>query len=142
MEYSTDRVEDPQELRCSADEEGQGMTMGESDSIWAKKGATLSDKSAREEFGLTQEEIIEAIKAGKLQYRHNNMYGNPYFKLIRSEVEALVDEKYGEDYLNRKRTKKELAEINSQLRKLKTQIVSLEKRKAQLMSDTAEKEDA
>ncbi len=118
------------------------MTMGESDSIWAKKGATLSDKSAREEFGLTQEEIIEAIKAGKLQYRHNNMYGNPYFKLIRSEVEALVDEKYGEDYLNRKRTKKELAEINSQLRKLKTQIVSLEKRKAQLMSDTAEKEDA
>jgi hypothetical protein len=26
---------------------------------WIKKGATLSDKSARKEFGLTQEEIIE-----------------------------------------------------------------------------------
>jgi hypothetical protein len=35
-------------------------------SVWAKKGATLSDKSARTEFGLTQEEIIEAIRGGKL----------------------------------------------------------------------------
>ena len=41
----------------------------EGDSVWAKKGATLSDKSAREEFGLTQEEIVQAIKNGKLQYR-------------------------------------------------------------------------
>ncbi len=118
------------------------MNTGESDSIWAKKGATLSDKSAREEFGITQDEIIEAIKAGKLQYRHNNMYGNPYFKLIRSEVESLVVGKYGKDYLNKQKTKKELAEINSQLRKLKTQIVSLEKRKAELMSDLAKKENA
>jgi len=28
-------------------------------STWVKKGANLSDKSARKEFGLTQEEIIE-----------------------------------------------------------------------------------
>ena len=35
------------------------------DSDWTKKGATLSDKSARTEFGLTQEEIIEAIRGGK-----------------------------------------------------------------------------
>jgi len=110
------------------------MSAEESDSVWGQKGATFSDKSAREEFGLTQEEIIEAIKAGKLQYRHNNMYGNPYFKLIRSEVESLVDEKYGKDYLNRKKTKKELAQINSELKKLKGQIVSLEKRKAELMA--------
>jgi len=118
------------------------MSSGESDSVWAKKGATLSDKSAREEFRLTQEEIIEAIKVGKLQYRHNNMYGNPYFKLIRSEVESLVDEKYGKDYLNKKRTKKELAEIDSQLRKLRAQVASLEKRKAELMAAFEEKEDA
>lgn len=115
--------------------------MSAEDSVWAQKGATLSDKSAREEFGLSQEEIIEAIKAGKLQYRHNNMYGNPYFKLIRSEVESFIDEKYGKDYLNKKRTKKELAQINSQLRKLKARIVSLEKRKAELLAMLAERED-
>jgi hypothetical protein len=39
-----------------------------------KKGATLSDKSARKEFGLTQEEIIGAIKDGKLQYRINSVF--------------------------------------------------------------------
>ena len=35
-------------------------------SIWNQKGATLSDKSARKEFGLTQEEIIAAVREGKL----------------------------------------------------------------------------
>ncbi len=33
---------------------------------WTAKGATFSDKSARNEFGLTQEEILKAIKAGHL----------------------------------------------------------------------------
>jgi hypothetical protein len=36
---------------------------------WGRKGATLSDKTARSEYGLTQDEIFAAIDAGKLQYR-------------------------------------------------------------------------
>ena len=105
----------------------------EADSAWHTKGGTLSDKSARKEFGITQEEIIDAIRDGKLQYRTNTMYGNPYLKLIRSEVEAFVDEKYGDDYLAKKKIEKELAQTNKELRKLKTQVASLEKRKAELM---------
>ena len=69
------------------------MTFGKSESVWTKKGRTLSDKSARKAFGLTQADIIEAIQAGQLQYRQNNVFGNPYLRLIRSEVEALVNEK-------------------------------------------------
>ena len=34
--------------------------MYEGDSIWSRKGATMSDKSARTEFGLTQQEIVTA----------------------------------------------------------------------------------
>ena len=45
------------------------MKMYKDDAIWTRKGATLSDKSARQEFGLTQEEIYAAIRAGKLRYR-------------------------------------------------------------------------
>ena len=60
------------------------------DSVWLKKGGTLSDKSARKEFGLSQEEIIKAIEGGKLQFRKNYMHGNPYLRLVRNEVEALV----------------------------------------------------
>jgi hypothetical protein len=36
------------------------------DEEWDPKGATLSDKTARSEFRLTQDEIIAAIDAGKL----------------------------------------------------------------------------
>ena len=114
------------------------MHSGEAGSVWTKKGATLSDKSARKEFGLTQEEIIEAINAGKLQYRQNNVFGNPYLKLVRSEVEALVDEKYGPNYLEQKKIKKELAQTNTELRRLKKQIASLEQRKAELLASLDE----
>ncbi len=48
---------------------------------WNEKGATFSDKSARKEYGITQEEIIEGINNGKLQYKINYIYDNPYFKL-------------------------------------------------------------
>ena len=96
------------------------------DSLWAKKGATLSDKSARKEFGLTQEEITEAIKGGKLQYRLNSIYGNPYLRLIRREVEALVSEKHGSRYLEKKQLKKELDQINRTLKlTIRTNCVSV-----------------
>ncbi len=104
------------------------------DSEWTKKGGTLSDKTARKEFGLAQEEIIEAIRAGKLQYRQNHIHGNPYLRLIRSEVEAYVHEKYGKDHLETKKLKKELAQVNKDLRRFKTQIKTLEERKKELES--------
>lgn len=62
---------------------------------WRTPGGTLSDKSASKEFGLTQEEIVAAIRVGKLQARHNNTHGNPYYKLLRGDVEAFVGKKYG-----------------------------------------------
>jgi len=40
------------------------------ESEWQRKGATLSDKTARKEYGLTQDEIVRAIRARKLQYRN------------------------------------------------------------------------
>ena len=106
----------------------------DANSAWSTKGATLSDKSARKEFGLTQEEIIEAINAGKLQYRENCVFGNPYLKLIRSEVETLVDEKHGGDYLKKKKAKTELARVNKELKTLKAQVASLEDRKVELLA--------
>ncbi len=116
------------------------MNSKNDDSAWARKGATLSDKSAQKEFGLTFDEIVEGIRAGKLQYRENSVYGNPFLRLIRQEVEALVNEKYGNDYLKKKQLKKELAEVNKTLRELKSQTLSLEKRKAELLEFLGDKE--
>ena len=50
-------------------------------SEWQRKGATLSDKTARKEFGLSQDQIVQAIRAGKLQYRYNSIHGNPFLRL-------------------------------------------------------------
>ena len=116
------------------------MTSKNDDSAWTRKGATLSDKSAQKEFGLTFDEIVEGIRAGKLQYRENSVYGNPFLRLIRKEVEALVKGKYGKDYLKKKQLKTELAQINKTLRQLKSQTLSLEKRKAELLELLGDKE--
>jgi hypothetical protein len=109
------------------------MTFKSNDSAWTTKGATLSHKSAEKEFGLTFDEIVAAIRAGKMQYRENSVYGTPFLRLIRSEVEALVSEKYGRDHLNNKKWKKELADINKTLKQLKADTLSQETRKAELL---------
>jgi hypothetical protein len=116
----------------------RGQVDSEEDRLWTKKGATLSDKSAQKEFGLTQEEITQAIKDGKLRYRLNNIYGNPYLRLIRREVETLVTEKHGRMYLEKKKLKKELAQINRTLKALKTQVMALEKRRVELLEALGE----
>ena len=109
------------------------INVEQSNPAWNEKGATLSDKSAREDFGLSQEEIVEAIRAGKLQFRHNVLYGNPYIKLLRTEVESFVIERYGANHLRDKLLKKELSQVNSELRKLKSKMASLERRKSELI---------
>lgn len=109
--------------------------MDDLDSEWQRKGTTLSDKSARNEFGLTQDEIFQAMRAGKLHYREASMHGNPWFRLLRREVEALVKKKYGGDYLKDQQVKTELGGINRELKRLKTRAAVLEKRKAKLMVD-------
>jgi hypothetical protein len=109
--------------------------MDDLDSEWQRKGATLSDKTARKEFGLTQDEIVQAIRAGKLQYRRNSIHGNPFLRLLRREVEALVKKKHGADFLRERQAKTELGRINRELKRLKTQVADLEERKALLMNE-------
>jgi hypothetical protein len=109
--------------------------MDDLNSEWQRKGATFSDKTARKELGLTQDEIVEAIRAGVLQYRHASMHGNPYLRLLRREVEALVEKKHGGHYLKDRQVKAELARVNLELKRLKARIAALEKRKARLIEE-------
>src|SRR5574337_522612 len=99
---------------------------------WTKKGGTLSDKTAFKEFGLTQNDIIKAINEGKLQFREGSIYGNPYLRLLRSEVEKLTSEKFGKDLFHKKKAKNELKKINKELKELKSKIAGLEMRKNEL----------
>jgi hypothetical protein len=105
---------------------------------WGRKGATLSDKTARAEFGLTQDEIYDAIDAGKLQYRRAAMHGYPWLRLLRREVEDLVSTRHGERYLRERQARSELKRVNRELKQLRTQLTALEERRAALLSELAE----
>jgi hypothetical protein len=109
--------------------------MSESDSMWSQRGATMSDKSARQEFGLTRQEIIAAIRACKLQFRESNMHGNPWYRLLRHEVESVVREKSGSDSLHKKQLQKELGDLDKEARKLATRMKAIERRRAEVMKD-------
>ena len=108
------------------------------DSEWARKGATLSDKTARSEYGLTQDEIFAAIDAGKLQYRPAAMHGNPWLRLLRREVEELVRTQHGDRYLRERQARTELAGINRELRQLRTRLAALEERRTALLDELGE----
>ena len=113
------------------------MTTGEPadlDSEWLRKGATLSDKTASKEFGLTQNEIVQGIRTGKLQYRLNSAHGNPFLRLLRREIEALVKKKHGADFLKEWQTNTELAQLNREVKRLKRQLAALEVRRSQLVA--------
>jgi hypothetical protein len=121
-------------LMPRTDKAGSLMSDRNPDGVWNRKGATFSDKSARKEFGLTQDEIIKAINRGDLQYRVNAIHGNPFLRLIRSEVEAFVAKKYGGTHLQRRQIQAELGRIDRDLKRLTKEVVQLRERKAELLA--------
>ena len=98
----------------------------EQNAEWQRKGATLSDKTARQEFGLTQDEIYDAIEAGTLQYRQAHIHGNPWLRLLRREVEALAKSRHGDRYVREQQDKAELARVNREIRRLRSELAELE----------------
>ena len=104
-----------------------------SDSQWTKWGGSLSLKNACKEFGLTEDEIIDAMKAGKIEYRQNYAHGNPYFKVLRNEVEALALRLHGNNAAKEQEIKHKLQTINREINSLKRKLSSLEKQKIELL---------
>jgi hypothetical protein len=66
--------------------------MYEGESIWLQKGATLSDKSARQEFGLTQQEIVAAKPWGEHCTMYPSTGGTPVVTYIHSGGHLLPDD--------------------------------------------------
>ena len=95
---------------------------------WQRKGATLSDKTACQKFGLTQDEIYDAIDAGTLQDRQAYMHGNSWLRLLRREVEALARARHGDRHVNEQQARAELTRVNREIRRLRAELAELEKR--------------
>jgi hypothetical protein len=88
---------------------------------WNRKGATLSDVTARKEYGVGQDFIVTGIKSGKLEYRDGAVWGNPYLRILRSQLEQYIAAELGQDYLNSRKNQ-------TQLRQIKKEIADLRKR--------------
>ena len=57
---------------------------------WTQKGATLSEVTAQDEYGISRDFIVAGIKAGTLEYREGAVWGNPYLRLLRSQLESYI----------------------------------------------------
>ena len=99
---------------------------------WTRKGATLSHVTARKEYGVDSNFIARGIQAGKLEHREGAMHGNPYVRLLRSQLERYIAEELGPDRLASQQRETELRKIKKEMAKLKKRIEELEARKAEL----------
>jgi len=96
---------------------------------WNRKGATLSDVTAKAEYGVSREVIVKGIKTGKLEYREGSIWGNPYLKVLRSQLEKYITEEFGEDSLLRVKNQTELRRVKKEISDLKKRLDGLQERK-------------
>jgi len=99
---------------------------------WSRKGATLSDVTARKEYGVDSDFIAKGINAGKLEYREGAIHGNPYIRLLRRQLEVYVAEELGDDYLSRWQARTELREVTREITQLRQRLDQLEARRAEI----------
>jgi len=112
-----------------------------SQGLWTQPGETLSHNNACKEYGLEKHEIFDAIKLGKLQYKENYAHGNPYYKLLRQEVIALVIELRGENFFKKQEIEFQIKKATKEINSCKRKIKSKEKEKIMLLKKLEELEN-
>jgi len=99
---------------------------------WNRKGATLSDVTAKKEYGVDRDFIVKGIRAGKLEYREGVIWGNPYLRLLRSQLEKYIAEELGQDRLSSVKKQTELRKIKKEIANLKKRLNELQARRMEL----------
>jgi hypothetical protein len=101
---------------------------------WNRKGSTLSDVTAKAEYGVSRDFIVKGIQTGNLEYRDGAMWGNPYLRVLRSQLEKYIAEELGEDHLFRVKNQTELRRVKKEISDLKKRLKGLQERKHELES--------
>lgn len=99
---------------------------------WNRKGATLSDVTAQKEYGVSRDFIVKGIRAGKLEYREGSVWGNPYLRVLRGQLERYIAEKLGSSNLASTKKQTELRKVKKEIAELKKKLAVLQARKAEL----------
>lgn len=99
---------------------------------WNSKGATLSDITAHKEYGVNRDFILNGIKSGKLEFREGSMWGNPYLRVLRSQLERYIIDQLGPDYLTDIKLQTELHMVNKEIAAMKKKLGKYQARKAEI----------
>jgi hypothetical protein len=99
---------------------------------WNRKGATLSDVTAQKEYGVSRDFIVKGIRAGKLEYREGSIWGNPYLRILRSQLDKYIAEQLGSSHLASTKTQTELRKVNKEIAALKKKLAALQARKVEI----------
>jgi hypothetical protein len=103
---------------------------------WNRKGATLSDVTAQKEYGVTRDFIVRGVEDGKLEYREGSIWGNPYLRILRGQLEQYIVEQLGHGHLVTEGARTELRKIGKEISDLTRRLALLEARKAELEGAT------
>ncbi len=104
---------------------------------WNRKGATLSDVTAKAEYGVSRDFIIKGIRAGKLEYREGSIWGSPYLRILRSQLERYIAEERGEGYVRNATSQTELRKVKKEIADLKKKLQALQERQRALEASLA-----
>ena len=99
---------------------------------WNRKGATISDVTAKREYGVSRDFIVRGIRAGKLEYREGAIWGNPYLRVLRRQLEQYIAQELGGDRLSSSKRHTELRQIKKEMADLKKRLAELQARRTQL----------
>ena len=88
--------------------------------------------TAKADYGVTEEFIIKGINTGRLEYRDGAIWGNPYLRLLRSQLEAYIVEELGPEYLSRLKDQTELRKVKKEINSLTKKLNVLQIRKKEL----------
>jgi len=99
---------------------------------WNRKGATLSDVTAKAEYGVNREFIIKGIQTGKLEYRDGAIWGNPYLRILRTQLEEYIADELGKEYLMKVKNELELRKIKKEISDIKKRLSLLQIRKLEI----------
>ena len=112
-------------------DEGDSSDMAEYGE-WNRKGAVLSDVTAQKEYGVTHDFIVKGVQAGELEFREGAVWGNPYLRVLRSQLERYIVAQLGSEYLVNKKSHNELHAVRKEISEIRKKLAVLEARKAAL----------
>ena len=92
----------------------------------------LSDVTAQKEYGVTRDFILKGVQAGELGFREGAIWGNPYLRVLRSQLERYIVAKLGSKYLVSKKSQTELHAISKEIAAIRKKLAVLEARKVDL----------